>query len=107
MVLEPEGSMTWEKPQDIADMQKNYETLKTWFERVTAVDGVQQGPVSSLAEESYEMKNGILYQIKGKKNLLTVPAVCRTHITCPCTAFPMLYQICLFFLRTTNDTKCI
>lgn len=80
MMPEPEGPVTWAIPQDIAEMQKNDETLKSWFEKVTEVDGVQQGWVSSLAEEKYVVKNGILYQRKGDVEALAVPASCRFKV---------------------------
>lgn len=69
----PEGPLNTTIPEDIAELQIKDPTLQDWFQKVSEVDGVRKDNVSCLREETYILKNGILYQVKGEVEALVLP----------------------------------
>lgn len=69
----PPGGIDFEFPPDLGTLQRQDSTLKEWFEKVTEVDGVKQNNPSCLADATYIEKDGLLYQRKGKVEVLALP----------------------------------
>lgn len=51
-------------PPDISSLQRADPSLKSWFDKVSEVDG--QAEVDVLADATYVLRNGVLYECKGK-----------------------------------------
>lgn len=67
-------------PPDPSSLQKQDATLKQWFGKVTGVEGVQQNNPSCLDDATYIVKEGLLYQKKGKTEALALPQQFRQRV---------------------------
>lgn len=76
----PPELLDFEFPPDLSSLQKQDVTLKHWFERVTDVEGVQQNNPSCLDDATYMVKEGLLYQKKGKTETLALPQQFRQRV---------------------------
>lgn len=70
---DPEVYFDMNIPEDIAQLQKQDDTLTPWFQKVTEVDWVRQGAVNCMLEERYILKSDILYQVMGNVKAMAVP----------------------------------
>lgn len=76
----PYEQIDFEFPPDLSSLQKQDSTLKQWFEKVTEVEGVQKNNSSCLDDATYTMKDGLLYQKKGKTEALALPQQFRQRV---------------------------
>lgn len=67
-------------PSDVGGLQSDDPTLKSWFEKITEIDAIQQGQVSCLEEAVYLIKGGVLYERKGKSAALILPQQFRLKV---------------------------
>ncbi|CAI5642675.1 unnamed protein product [Oreochromis niloticus] len=67
-------------PPDISSLQQADPTLKSWFDKVSEVDGQVQGKVDVLADATYVLRNGVLYECKGKTEAIALPQALRHKV---------------------------
>lgn len=69
-----------EFPLDLSTLQRQDATLKPWFEKVIEVEGVQTNNPSCLDDATDIVKEGLLYQKKGKTEALALPQKFRQRV---------------------------
>uniref|UniRef100_A0A669D272 Gypsy retrotransposon integrase-like protein 1 n=1 Tax=Oreochromis niloticus TaxID=8128 RepID=A0A669D272_ORENI len=67
-------------PPDISSLQQADPSLKSWFHKVSEVDGQVQGKVDVLADATYVLRNGVLYECKGKTEAIALPQALRHKV---------------------------
>ncbi|XP_041844148.1 uncharacterized protein LOC121641869 [Melanotaenia boesemani] len=77
----PSQSLDFDVPSDISGLQRADPTLKPWFDRVSEVNGNKLGKVDVLADATYVVRDGVLYQCKGKTEAIALPQSLRQKKT--------------------------
>uniref|UniRef100_A0A669EUZ0 Gypsy retrotransposon integrase-like protein 1 n=1 Tax=Oreochromis niloticus TaxID=8128 RepID=A0A669EUZ0_ORENI len=67
-------------PPDISSLQQADPSLKSWFDKVSEVDGQVQGKVDVLADATYVLRKGVLYECKGKTEAIALPQALRHKV---------------------------
>lgn len=78
--VEPKQSMDFDIPSDISALQKADPTLKPWFDKVSVIEREKQGRVDVLADATYVVRDGILYQCKDKTEAMALPQAFRQKV---------------------------
>lgn len=73
VIKEPSEAIDFEIPSDVAALQRADPKLKVWFDKVTEVEGDKLHTADCLADTTYIIKNGILYQRQGMIEALALP----------------------------------
>lgn len=79
-LAKPSHPLDLDLPPDVGTLQKTDPTLKSWFEKVTEVEGVKQGNPGCLDEATFVVKGGILFQCKGNVEALALPQQFRHRV---------------------------
>ncbi|KAL4007477.1 hypothetical protein ACER0C_001329 [Sarotherodon galilaeus] len=66
--------------QNISSLQQADPSLKSWFDKVSEVDGQVQGKVDVLADATYVLRKGVLYECKGKTEAIALPQAPRHKV---------------------------
>lgn len=74
------GIPDFDFPPDLGRLQKEDSALKQWFRKVTEVEGVKQGDANCLEDVTYVVRDGLLYQRKGKTEALALPEQFRLKV---------------------------
>lgn len=78
--MKPAQFLEFDVPSDISALQQTDPTLKPWFDKVSEVEGKKQGRTDVLAEATYAVRDGILYQCKGKTEAIALPQAFRQKV---------------------------